>query len=123
VAALIGVWDAAGAVVPGGAVATGAGVGIGLAVGVWPGARVCLGVGLCATVGPAGAAITPGPPTLAPPRARGSVASAGAHDATARSNPAAPATEAIALRLITDRPPGWMMRCRGATTISRVAFS
>jgi len=113
VAAVIGIWDAAGA-----------GVGIGLAVGVWPGARVCFGGGVCGTVELAALGATmPGPPTLAPPRARGSVASAGAHDATARSNPAAPATEAIALRLITDRPPGWMMRCRGATTISRVAFS
>jgi len=40
-----------------------------------------------------------------PPGAGAFVASAGAHDAVARANAAAPATEAIVLRLITDLPP------------------
>jgi hypothetical protein len=115
VAAAIGVEDAAGAVVTGDAVATGVGVGIGLAVGVWPGARVVFDVGRGVRpgelVGPMDATITAGPPTLTPPGAGGSVASAGAHDATARANAAAPATAAIFLRFTTDRPPAWIACC------------
>ena len=108
----IGVGDAADAVVTGDAVATGVMVGIGLAVGVWPGARVAFDVGVGATVELAAGGMTrAGPPTLTPPGAGGSVASAGAHDATARANAEAPATAAIVLRLTTDRPPAWMTCC------------
>ena len=111
----IGVGDAAGAVVTGDAVATDVMVGIGLAVGVWPGASVAFDVGRGVRpgelVGPMDAMTTAGPPTLTPPGAGGSVASAGAQDATARANAAAPATAAIFLPLTTDRPPAWMTCC------------
>ncbi len=110
-----GLEDAPGVAVTAEAIATGVNVGIGLAVGVWPGARVCLGDDsgdeLGGTIGRMDAAATAGAPTPIPPGAAGSVARAGAQDATARANAAAPATEAIILRLITDRPPAWTTRC------------
>jgi hypothetical protein len=117
VAGAVGVADAAGTVIAGDAAGTGVGfgvaagvaVGIGVGVGVWPGARVRVGVGngvgVGATVGFVDTTTMAGPPALTPPGAGGSVASAVAHDAAARTNAAAPATEAIVLRLITDLPP------------------
>jgi hypothetical protein len=109
VAGAIGVADAAGTVIAGVGLTAGVAVGIGVGVGVWPGARVRFGVGngvgVGTTLGFMDAMTTAGPPALTPPGAGGSVASAGAHDAAARTNAAAPAIEAIVLRLITDLPP------------------